>query len=94
MIKIVAKSVIKNGQTEKYLILAKELVDKSRKEEGCISYSLFQDINDNSIFTFIEEWQDKESINFHNNSEHFTRIVPLLGKLRVGNGEVNLYKEI
>ncbi|NSB12756.1 putative quinol monooxygenase [Clostridium beijerinckii] len=94
MIKIVAKSVIKNEQIEKYLKLAKELVDKSRKEEGCISYGLFQDINDSSIFTFIEEWKDEEAINLHNNSEHFTRIVPLLGELRVGNGEVNLYKEI
>ncbi|NRT73932.1 putative quinol monooxygenase [Clostridium beijerinckii] len=94
MIKIVAKSVIKTEQIEKYLTLAKELVDKSRKEEGCISYSLFQDINDSSIFTFIEEWKDEKAINLHNNSEHFTRIVPLLGELRVGNGEVNLYKEI
>ncbi|NMF04922.1 putative quinol monooxygenase [Clostridium beijerinckii] len=94
MIKIVAKSVIKTEQIEKYLTLAKELVDKSRKEEGCISYGLFQDINDSSILTFIEEWQDEKAINLHNNSEHFTRIVPLLGELRVGNGEVNLYKEI
>ncbi|NRT37251.1 quinol monooxygenase YgiN [Clostridium beijerinckii] len=94
MIKIVAKSVIKTEQIEKYLTLAKELVDKSRKEEGCISYSLFQDINDSSIFTFIEEWKDEKAINLHNNSEHFTRIVPLLDELRVGNGEVNLYKEI
>ncbi|NRY60288.1 putative quinol monooxygenase [Clostridium beijerinckii] len=94
MIKIVAKSVIKTEQVEKYLTLAKELVDKSRKEEGCISYGLFQDINDSSILTFIEEWQDEKAINLHNNSEHFTRIVPLLGELRVGNGEVNLYKEI
>ncbi|NOW06259.1 putative quinol monooxygenase [Clostridium beijerinckii] len=94
MIKIVAKSVIKTEQVENYLTLAKELIDKSRKEEGCISYGLFQDINDISIFTFIEEWKDEKAINLHNNSEHFTRIVPLLGELRVGNGEVNLYKEI
>jgi quinol monooxygenase YgiN len=94
MIKIVAKSVLKDGQKEAYLKLVKELIEKSRQEAGCISYSLFQDINDDSVVTFIEEWKDQEAINLHNNSEHFKRIVPLLGDLRIGNGEVNLYKEI
>jgi len=94
MIKIVAKSVLKDGQEETYLQLAKELIEKSREEQGCISYGIFQDIKDASIFTFIEEWQDQKAIDLHNNSEHFTRIVPLLADLRIGNGEINLYKEV
>ena len=94
MIKIVAKSVIKDGQKETYLQLTKELIEKSRQEAGCISYNLFQDINDDSVLTFIEEWQDQKAIDLHNNTEHFTRIVPLLAELRIGKGEVNLYKEI
>ena len=94
MIKIVAKSVIKDGQKGTYLQLTKELIEKSRQEAGCISYNLFEDINDASVLTFIEEWQDKKAIELHNNSEHFTRIVPLLANLRIGTGEVNLYKEL
>lgn len=94
MIKIVAKSVLKDGQKDTYLQLTKELIEKSRQETGCISYHLFQDINDASVLTFIEEWQDKKAIDLHNTSEHFTRIVPLLADLRIGTGEVNLYKEI
>ncbi|RII36416.1 antibiotic biosynthesis monooxygenase [Clostridium chromiireducens] len=94
MIKIVAKSVIKTEEKDNYLQLAKDLIDKSRQESGCISYSLFQDINDESVITFIEEWQDQKAIELHNSSEHFKRIVPLLGEYRIGNGEVNLYKEI
>lgn len=94
MIKIVAKSVIKDGQMDTYIQLAKELIKKSRQEAGCISYNLFQDINDASVLTFIEEWQDQKAIFLHNSSEHFTRIVPLLANLRIGNGEINLYKEI
>ena len=94
MIKIVAKSVLKDGQKDAYLQLTKELIEKSRQEAGCISYNLFEDINDASVLTFIEEWQDKKAIEIHNNSEHFTRIVPLLANLRIGTGEVNLYKEL
>ncbi|MFL0198450.1 putative quinol monooxygenase [Clostridium sp. WILCCON 0269] len=94
MIKIVAKSIIKDGQKGKYLQLAKELIEKSRQEAGCISYALFEDINDDSTLSFIEEWQDNEAIQQHNNSEHFKRIVPLLAELRIGQGEVNIYREI
>ena len=94
MIKIVAKSVIKDEKREGYLQLTKELIEKSRQEEGCISYGLFQDIKDNSIFTFIEEWKDQNAIDLHNKTEHFTRIVPLLANFRIGKGEVNFYKEV
>ncbi|MFL0198484.1 putative quinol monooxygenase [Clostridium sp. WILCCON 0269] len=94
MIKIVASSIIKEGQKEKYLQLTKELIEKSRQEVGCISYGLFQDINDDSILAFIEEWQDAEAVQQHNNSEHFKRIVPVLAELLIGTGEINIYKEI
>jgi quinol monooxygenase YgiN len=94
VIKIVAKSVVKDDGREKYIQLSRELIEKSRKEEGCISYGLFQDINNSSIFTFIEEWHDQKAIDLHNNSEHFKRIVPILADLKIGKGEVNLYKEV
>ena len=94
MIRIVAQSVIKDDKREDYIQLAKELIEKSKQEQGCISYGLFQDINDPSIITFIEDWQDQKSIELHRNSEHFKRIVPLFADLRVSKGEVNLYKEV
>jgi quinol monooxygenase YgiN len=93
MIIIVAKSTIKEGKVEEFKNLAEELIDESRKESGCISYSLNQDINNKNILTFIEKWESKEDIEIHNNSSHFTRIVPKLGELRVSS-EVNLYERV
>lgn len=93
MIIIVAKSVIKEGKTEEFKALVKELIEESRKELGCISYNLNEDINNKNVLTFIEEWKDKESIELHNNSTHFTTIVPKLGELRE-QSEVNLYVRI
>jgi len=94
MIKIVSKNVIKDGQKDTFIQLTKELIEKSRQEAGCISYHLLQDINNDSVLTFIEEWQDQEAIDFHNNTEHFKRIVPLFADLRIGKSELNLYTEI
>lgn len=93
MIIIVAKSVVKEGKVQEFKNLAKELVKESRKEPGCISYDLNQDLNNKNILTFIEVWESKEAIELHNNSDHFTSIVPKLGELRASS-EVNLYERV
>jgi quinol monooxygenase YgiN len=94
MIRIVAQSVVKDDKREEYIQLAKELIEKSKQEQGCISYGLFQDINNPSIITFIEDWEDQNAIDLHNKTEHFKRIVPLFADLRVSKGDVNLYREV
>ncbi|MFL0168457.1 putative quinol monooxygenase [Candidatus Clostridium helianthi] len=94
MIRIVAQSVVKDDKREEYINLAKELIEKSRQEQGCISYGLFQDIKNPSIITFIEDWEDQKAIDLHNNTEHFKRIVPLFADLRVSKSEANFYKEV
>ena len=66
MIKIVAENYIKEEYQEEFLKLTKELIILSREEKGNISYHLYQDINDDSHFTFIEEWQNQEAIDEHN----------------------------
>jgi quinol monooxygenase YgiN len=91
MVKVVAKSKVKKGSETEYLKLAAALADKTRIEAGCVSYQLLQDINDGSIYTFIEEWADQASLDAHMKSEHFQEIVPKMGKLREGSGEINLY---
>lgn len=92
MVTIIAKSIIKNGMKDKFKKLAAELIASSRKEEGCISYNLYEDINNKNVLTFMEEWKDENTIKLHNKSEHFIRIVPELAKLRLEKPEINLYK--
>ncbi|ERI95467.1 antibiotic biosynthesis monooxygenase [Clostridiales bacterium oral taxon 876 str. F0540] len=90
MITIVSKNIVKEGKAEEFKALAKELIEESRKETGCISYNLNQDISNKNILTFIEEWEDKAAIDKHNKSAHFTSIVPKLGELREEK-DLNLY---
>lgn len=93
MITIVAKNYIKEGQKQAFIDTAKELIQKSRQEEGCISYALYEDLNQN-VLTFIEEWKDQAAIDFHNQTEHFTTIVPKLAAFQEQPGEVNFYKTV
>jgi quinol monooxygenase YgiN len=78
MLKLVAKFIVKEDKIEEFKKYAEELVTETRKENGCISYQLFQDINDSKILTFIEEWENQKSIDNHNNSKHITGLLPKL----------------
>ena len=94
MITIVAKNTIKIGKTEAFQDLADKLINESRKEKGNVSYNLYQDAKDDNIFTFIEEWENEDIIKSHNNSKHFTSIVPKFLDLQEKKSEINLYKKV
>ena len=94
MIKVVCKGKLKPGvKVEEYLIMAREVISETRKEKGCITYALHEDINDSTILTTLEEWVDEEALNQHNKSEHILKIVPELRKLREST-EINIYREV
>ena len=53
MIKIVAKNTVKKENKADFINTAKELIEKSMAEEGCISYTLNESL-DGKYLTFIE----------------------------------------
>ncbi len=81
MIKIIARRLVREDSVDEYLRLAAELVSASQAEPGCITYTLNRCIENPRLFSFIEAWKDQDAIDFHNASEHFTRLVPQLGAL-------------
>lgn len=91
MIKVVAKGIFNQDKIDEALKLYDELVKKTRKENGCISYTLCRDIRDKSVLTMIEEWESLEALKEHQGTEHFTRIVPMVGNLRE-SGDLNVYE--
>jgi len=94
MIKIVAKSAAKVGKLDSILELFKEMVERTIKEEGCLKYELFQDLNDPNVLILIEEWENSEVLNKHMASEHFKRIIPQLNELREEAPEINRCKKL
>jgi len=94
MIRILAEQKIKKENIGKYHEIVKELVEKSRAEEGCILYDLDQSRDDETVHCFVELWKDEEAIAIHNSTEHFTRIVPLLGELLEEPGVVRTFNKV
>lgn len=82
MIVIIARAEVLPEKLDEYIRLAKELEHESRQEQGCISYTLHRSTDHPMVFTVVEQWKDRQAIEAHNASAHFTRIVPQLGKMR------------
>ena len=81
MIKIISSRIIKPACIERFEALAAELVRESRKEPGCLGYTLNRSRSDPRLHTFLEIWADDEAIAAHNASAHFQRLVPQFADL-------------
>ena len=78
MLKLIAEDYIKLEHLETIKPLYRELVEKTQLEPDCLAYNLFVDQKDPGHFIFIEEWPNELALEKHCNSEHFTRLVPLI----------------
>lgn len=47
------------------------VTDATRTEEGNVSYTLHQDVQNPLKYTIIEEWKSQNAIDMHNDSAHF-----------------------
>lgn len=81
MIAVYAKNIIKEIHIEKFISLAKPLIEETRKENGNISYELIRVVDRVNEFAFLEKWENKEVLDAHMKTEHFTRLIPQISEL-------------
>ena len=92
MISIVAKFKVNKGEEEKFLNLVNDLGEASRAEEGCIEYILHKDVEKPLTYCILEKWKDQAAIDEHNNSPHFTTIVPQI--IQIAQAEIDVYQPV
>lgn len=94
MVQVVSKHLVKGDKINDFIENARELVEKTLKEEGCINYGLYQDQKDSNVLTFIEEWESGAALDKHMTTEHFCRIVPILKDFDERQGDLNKYNKV
>ena len=77
---ISAQVFIKPDKVETFLAATKSLIEKSRAEEGCISYSLYQDPQDKTKFLFFEVWKNQAAVDYHFSTDHFKKFGEMLNE--------------
>ena len=94
MIKVVARTIVREECIEAYHTLAKELVTETQKESGNISYTLNQSVENKKLHAMIEVWESREALDAHMASEHFKRIVPQMAEYAEEKYPLELYSEV
>lgn len=68
----------KEGRYEEALDAALALVAASQKEEGCVSYDVFESGTRADVFMICETWASQEALDAHKQTAHFTQYVAQL----------------
>lgn len=71
-IDVVAHIHARPGHEHALRQVLESFVEPTRKENGCLRYDLFTDLDDPTKFTFIEEWTTREALDAHGQSAHIT----------------------
>jgi len=94
MIKVVAKFEVESDRIDEFKQIASELIDKTRQEEGNISYELYQNNKNKQILTFIEEWENQKALETHMKTNHFRTALPKFQKISTAEPEINTYTKV
>lgn len=95
MIKVVAKHVIKDDKTNDFIAALKPLMEETNQNHrGCISYELFQDMDNPSIMTIIEEWENQSCLEEHMGTEIFKETIGSSKVYLEGPVVINKYKKV
>ena len=91
---ISAQVFIKPEKVDAFIAATQGLIEKSRAEEGCVSYSLYQDPKDKTKFLFFEEWKNQAAVDFHFATEHFKNFGAVLNDCASADAVITIYDSI
>jgi quinol monooxygenase YgiN len=87
----IANFTAKNGKTNELKQSLAALVDPTRSEEGCLSYTLHQNVENKNMFTMIEIFTNKESYDFHGKQPYLVNFKGIVEEL-VDSVSVGIYE--
>ena len=87
---ITAKLSVKPDKIKDFITAAKEIIEKSHKEAGCIFYQLYQDPYDNSKFIFVEEYKNQAAVDAHFATDYFNAFGPKISDLVAAPADIRI----
>ena len=65
--------VVKQSSEEKVRTILLAMLEPTRKEDGCLKYKLFENLQDHRQFTLIGAWENEDAFEDHLQSDHFRK---------------------
>lgn len=94
MIVINATFSIKPEKRNEFLAEVNELVASTRKEDGCLSYQLYESIDSENEFVMVENWRDQAAIEGHNQSPLLQQLFKNMSQYSSKKTEINVSQTV
>jgi quinol monooxygenase YgiN len=72
--------------------LMRVLIEETRKEDGCLSYSFGQDVLDPGRIVIAEAWRDEDAVRAHLGAPHFIAWRDAGDSLGVTDRQLTIYE--
>lgn len=76
-ITVIARLTAKPGFESKLEELLKNLIEPTRKEAGCINYTLHLDLENAGVFYFYENWRSQQDLDRHFETPHLKQALEI-----------------
>lgn len=73
MLAITGTMRLPEGKMDELLPVMTDVLEKSRKEKGCVLYAFALDVLDPTLLRISELWETQEDLAAHGQSEHVVR---------------------
>lgn len=94
MIRVVARDHVAPGKKAEAMEIYAPLIEKTRKEKGCIMYTLNESTADPDCLCMIECWETEADLQAHLSGKEFLETVAKLGALMCDKTGIDVYKDL
>src|SRR4030043_812768 len=80
---VTLKMIVQPERRGDFLETMRGMLEPSRVERGCLSYRLYEDVENRNAFVLLEEWATQEDLERHiskDNQRHLLALIDLLSE--------------
>lgn len=82
MILATLRMIVRPERRSDLLITMKGMLEPTRVERGCLTYKLYEDIENRDTFLLLEEWATQDDLERHISKDHQRRLLAIMDLLR------------
>jgi len=81
MVLVTLRMVVRPERRSDLLETMRGMLEPARVERGCLSYRLYEDVEDGNTFVLVEEWKTQRDLESHLRSDNQRRMLALMDLL-------------
>jgi quinol monooxygenase YgiN len=93
-VKVVPRITARPDRIDELTRILLRIVEETRKEKDCLSYQLYQNLDEPNDFTVVEGWASNAAIDSHMVTEHVQDAFATAGPLLAAAPEIKRYRAI